>query len=230
MVLREWGNLPEELQIPEVRKYYDVLSRKKGVLIWKRIFDVAASAVLLVLLSPVMLVIACCIRLDSPGEILYRQERVTVYGKHFRIHKFRTMIAHADRLGAAVTVNKDARITRVGSLLRRVRLDELPQLLDVLSGNMTFVGTRPEIPGYVACYTNEMKATLLLPAGITSEASIRFKDEARLLSETEYADQAYVERVLPEKMKYNLKALEEFGFWKDMGTLLRTVGAVLGRG
>ena len=167
------------------------------------------------------------IALDSPGGVFYRQTRITTYGKEFKIHKFRTMVANADKIGAQVTVNHDARITKVGAFLRKYRLDELPQLIDVIQGNMSFVGTRPEVPKYVSAYTDAMKATLLLPAGITSEASIRFKGEAELLGNAEDVDFTYIHKILPQKMKYNLEAIEHFSFWKDIEIMVRTVLAVL---
>ena len=176
-----------------------------------------------------MIIIAIIIKMDSEGPVFYRQERITRYGKKFKIHKFRTMVSNADKIGTAVTTNNDARITKIGSKLRNLRLDEVPQLIDVLQGNMSFVGTRPEATKYVERYSNEMNATLLMPAGITSEASIRYKDEAKLLEKAEYADIVYMEDILPKKMEYNLKSIKEFNFMEDVKTLFRTVFAVLGK-
>lgn len=229
MILKEWDQIPEEMKCDEVYSYYEVLSKKKGSLLLKRIFDICAAAILLIILSPVFLVVSILIAIDSPGGVFFRQTRITTYGKQFRIHKFRTMVANADQVGSQVTVGNDARITKIGAFLRKTRLDEIPQLLDVLNGSMSFVGTRPEVPKYVNQYTNKMKATLLLPAGITSEASIRFKGEAELLDGAEDVDATYVNVILPEKMKYNLKAIKEFGFWKEIATMFRTVFAVLGK-
>ncbi len=226
-MLKPWEQLPPSLQNDSVRPYYDALSRKKGQLVCKRIFDFLLSAVLLVVLSPVMLVLAIAIKLDSPGTVMFRQVRVTQYGKEFRIFKFRTMVQNAPQLGTQVTVAGDSRITRMGHLLRRCRLDELPQLLNILRGEMSFVGTRPEVPKYVARYTPQMMATLLLPAGVTSQASILYKDEDRLLSAAENADETYVQQVLPGKMEYNLQSLMEFSFWGELKTMLDTVLAVL---
>lgn len=137
------------------------------------------------------------------------------------------MVNHAEKLGSQVTTKGDARVTRMGKLLRGCRLDELPQLFNILAGDMTFVGTRPEVEKYVKQYTNEMKATLLLPAGVTSRASIEYKDEEKLLENAENADEIYVQNVLPEKMKYNLKAIENFSFWEDIKTMFATVVAVI---
>lgn len=226
-LLKRWEQLPQELQNDSVRPYYEALSRKRGQLLLKRVFDILLSLVLLVLLSPVMLILALAIRLDSPGEVLFRQVRVTQYGQEFRIFKFRTMVANAQQLGTQVTVQGDMRITRVGKLLRKCRLDELPQLLNILMGQMSFVGTRPEVPRYVRQYTPQMLATLLLPAGVTSQASIRYKDEDRLLDSSADPDRTYVEQVLPGEMEYNLNSLLDFSLWQDFKTMVQTVGAVL---
>ena len=225
-MLRRWERLPEFMRCDEVRPYYDILRRKRASLWLKRLFDVAAAMILLLILAVPMAVIAVMIKLDSPGPVFYRQERVTAYGRKFRIHKFRTMVDHADQIGSAVTVGGDSRITKVGAKLRGCRLDELPQLIDVLQGNMSFVGTRPEVPRYVDCYTPEMLATLLLPAGVTSRASIEYKDEERLLKQGTDIDRIYIEQVLPEKMKYNLEYLSEYSLRKDLLLMLQTVLAV----
>jgi lipopolysaccharide/colanic/teichoic acid biosynthesis glycosyltransferase len=229
MILKKWEDLPDFLRTDAVRPYYDNLARRKGSLLLKRCFDVAVSALMLVLLCPVFLVLAAAIKLDSPGPVFYRQVRVTQYGRQFRIFKFRSMVSDADRRGSLVTVSGDSRITRVGRIIRSCRLDELCQLLDVFRGTMTFVGTRPEVPRYVAAYTPEMLATLLLPAGVTSRASILYKDEAELLDAAEDVDTVYIRDVLPGKMKYNLEELRNFSFFSDIHTMIRTVFAVLGR-
>jgi len=227
MMRRTFDELPAGMRHAEVKRYYDILEKRRAALRIKRGFDVFFSAVLLGILGIPMLFIAAAIRLDSPGGVFYRQVRITQYGKRFRIHKFRTMRKDADRIGTAVTVSEDPRITRVGRFLRKYRLDELPQLIDVLEGNMSFVGTRPEVPQYVKKYTKEMRATLLLPAGITSAASIEYKDEASLLDGAEDPEKVYIRRILPEKMKINLRELECFGLLRDLGTMFRTVRAVL---
>ena len=229
MALREWEELPHFMQVKEIRKYYEILRAKEKSLFLKRILDVIMSSMLLVVLSPVFLILAIAIKADSKGPVFYRQVRVTQYGKLFRIHKFRSMVNKADQRGSLVTVGGDGRITRVGHFIRDKRLDELPQLIDVLQGNMTFVGVRPEVPEYVKAYTPEMMATLLLPAGITSEASIQYKDESGLLEGADDIDKIYIEQILPKKMKYNLRTLQQFGFWNDIKTMFRTVSAVLER-
>lgn len=226
-MLRKWEELPDFMRIDEVRPYYDVLQKKKASLFLKRAMDLLGGLVLLVILSIPMIIIAVCIKLDSPGPVFYRQERVTTYGKHFRIHKFRTMVNNADRIGTAVTVGNDSRITKVGAKLRGYRLDELPQVFDLICGNMSFVGTRPEAVKYVEKYQPEYYATLLLPAGITSEASIRYKDEAELLNAAENVDRCYIEKVLPEKMRYNLKSIQKFSLPGEIAVMFRTVFAVM---
>lgn len=228
-MLKKWEDLPDFMKNDEVRPYYDSLKRKKIGLILKRAMDLAGGLILLVLLAIPMLVIAILIKIDSKGPVFYRQERVTAYGKHFKIHKFRTMVNNADKIGSAVTVGNDSRITKVGAKLRGCRLDELPQVLDLISGNMSFVGTRPEAVKYVEKYKPEYFATLLLPAGITSEASIRYKNEAQLLDQADDVDKVYIEDVLPGKMKYNLDSINKFSFLGEIVTMFRTVFAVLGR-
>lgn len=229
MMLKKWEDLPEQLRTEVVRPYYDILKKKQGSLIVKRLFDIVVAALMLLVVSPVFLVLAIAIKLDSAGPVFYRQVRVTRYGKEFRIFKFRSMVSNADQIGTQVTVGNDSRITRVGKLIRKCRLDELCQLIDVLRGTMTFVGTRPEVPKYVAAYTPEMMATLLLPAGVTSLASIMYKDEDALLSEAQDVDKTYIQDVLPEKMRYNLRAIEDFSFLGDIKLMFMTVFAVLGK-
>ena len=228
MILKKWEELPAEMQTEEVRRYYDCLQHKKVSLVLKRLFDVVVSGILLLILSPVFLILAILIKLDSKGPVFFRQVRITQYNKEFRIFKFRSMVQNADR-GSQVTVNGDSRVTRIGKYIRKYRLDEASQLIDVLRGTMTFVGTRPEVPKYTQQYTPEMMATLLLPAGVTSLASIYYKDEAELLDSVEDTDTVYVETVLPEKMKYNLQEIKEFGFFRDIKIMFMTVFAVLGK-
>lgn len=229
MLLRKWDDLPEFMRTPEVRPYWEILNKKRGQLVLKRAFDLVASIILLVILAIPMSVIAVLIKRDSEGPVFYRQERVTTYGRHFRIHKFRTMVSNADKIGTAVTVGNDSRITKVGAKLRGYRLDELPQLLDVIEGSMSFVGTRPEAVKYVEMYKPEYNATLLMPAGITSEASIRYKDEEKLLNAADDVDTVYVNQVLPEKMKWNLESIKRFRLLREILTMFRTVFAVLGK-
>ena len=228
-MLKKWETLPDYMQNDAVRVYYETLQKKKVSMFLKRVMDLVGGLILLILLAIPMIVISIMIKLDSEGPVFYRQERVTTYGKHFKIHKFRTMVSNADKIGSTVTVGNNSRITKVGAKLRGCRLDELPQVLDLISGNMSFVGTRPEAVKYVEQYKPEYMATLLLPAGITSEASIRYKDEAELLDASSDVDKTYVEEVLPGKMKYNLDSIKNFSFFGDIATMFRTVLAVLGK-
>jgi len=216
------------MKVPQVRKYYNILQEKWFSLAVKRAFDIVVSAIMLVLFSPLFLILAIAIKADSEGSVFFRQERVTQYAKRFRIFKFRTMVNNADKMGSQVTVGNDKRITKVGSLIRKFRLDEICQLIDVFRGTMTFVGTRPEVPKYVEKYTPEMRATLLLPAGVTSQASICYKDEDKLLENAEDVDKVYVEKILPKKMKYNLAAIRDFSLVSEFKTMIMTVLAVAG--
>lgn len=225
--MKKWSELPQNMQSDAVREYYDILNSKTVSLILKRLFDIIVSSVLIVVCSPIMLILAIFIKIDSKGPVMFRQRRVTTYNRVFRIFKFRTMVNDAEKKGTQVTTNNDPRVTKVGKLIRGCRLDELPQLFNVFLGDMTFVGTRPEVEKYVAAYTDEMMATLLLPAGITSVASIKYKDEERLLEAAENTDEVYINEVLPEKMKYNLEALKNFSFFGDIKIMFQTVFAVL---
>ena len=231
-MLKDWNSLPESMKKEEVKKYYRELSRKRPALAAKRFLDVVMALILTVLLSPVMLILAVCIKLDSKGPVFYRQERITQYGRSYRIFKFRTMVADADKKGPLVTRGGDSRITTMGRKLRRCRLDELPQLFNVLMGDMSFVGTRPEVQKYVDSYTPEMMATLLLPAGITSRTSIAYKDEEeeidRYKKETgKDTEEIYIRYILPEKMKYNLEYIRTFSVFKDLKIMVDTVLAVI---
>lgn len=230
MVLREWEDLPEFMKNERVKEYYDILSQKRVSLVLKRIFDFVLGFMLLIILSPLFIILSVIIKVDSKGPIMFRQTRVTQYGKRFRIFKFRTMINNADKIGSQITTKDDARITRVGRLLRKYRLDEIPQLFNIIVGDMSFVGTRPEVPKFVEKYTDEMMATLLLPAGVTSEASIQYKDEELILTNVKNVDELYVNKILPEKMKYNLKSIEDFSLINDMKTIVKTVIAVFKKG
>ena len=229
MLVKRWDKLPIDMQNDAVRPYYEILRKKVVSLLVKRLFDIVMSIVLLIVLSPVFLIVSLLIKADSKGPVFYRQERVTQYGKRFKIFKFRTMIVNADKIGSLVTINNDSRVTKIGKKLRKYRLDEIPQLLNIFTGDMTFVGTRPEVPKYVACYTDEMKATLLLPAGVTSKASIEYKDEEKILKEAENTDEVYVERILGEKMRINIESIRSFSFFSDIILLVKTVVSVIKR-
>ena len=224
--MKAFDKLPEEFQNDEVRRYYDILSKRQASVIFKRAFDLFVSVILLIFLIIPIAVIAIAVKCDSKGPVMFRQERVTKYGRRFKIFKFRTMVVNAESLGTMVTTDSDSRVTRIGRKLRKYRLDELPQVFNVLSGSMTVVGTRPEVPKYVDMYEDKYYATLLLPAGITSLASIMYKDEEKLLASTEDADKVYVETILPEKMKYNLEYTEHFSFGSDVKLMFKTVKEV----
>jgi len=223
MLIGDFGKLPERMKTPAVRAYYDMLLEQRRALFFKRLFDITASLALLLLLFPAMLVIAILIKLDSKGPVFYTQRRFTANLREFHIIKFRTMQRNADKAGPLVTVERDSRVTRVGKWLRPSRLDELPQLLNILKGDMSFVGTRPEVGKYISRYTDEMYATLLLPGGITSTASVLFRDEARLLRGAGDVDEVYVREILPQKMIHNLQYLREYSFAEDIKILIRTL-------
>lgn len=226
--LTPWDALPAALRTQEVRPYYQALARRPWRLFVKRLFDVLLSLLLLLPLLPLMLVLALVIRLDSPGPSVFTQQRVTKNGRLFTIYKFRTMKQDAQSKGPQVTQDGDLRITRLGRPLRALRLDELPQLINILKGDMSFVGTRPESPRYVAGYAPEYYATLLLPAGLTSRASVLYKDEARLLSRAQDADAVYLNDILPRKMRYNLQSLARFSLRDEALVLVSTGLAVVG--
>ena len=224
--MRKWENLPVSMKNSSVRKYYNILQRKKISLFFKRVFDITFSIIGLIILSPIFILLAIMIKVDSTGPVFYRQERVTRYDKTFRIFKFRTMVQDADKKGALITSKNDNRITKVGKLIRKCRLDEIPQLINVLIGDMSFVGTRPEVRKYVDKYTAEMEATLLMRAGITSYASIYFKNEDELLSQgntSKNIDNIYIQNILPKKMKHNLKYICNFNIITDVKICAKTV-------
>lgn len=225
--MKKWEELPEYMRNGQTEPYYEILSHKRAELVCKRIFDLFFSLVLIVVLFPFMLVIGAAVKLTSPGEVIFRQVRITTYGRKFYIYKFRTMVSGAPDKGSQVTVAGDARVTGIGKFLRKVRLDELPQLFNIVKGEMSFVGTRPEVEKYVARYEPEMYATLLMPAGVTSTASIEYKDEEKLLAAGTDVDETYVNQILPAKMEYNLRYIRHYSLAKDFVVLFRTVIAVL---
>ena len=229
MLIKKWEKLPKELQIEEVRPYWEKLRKKNFSLFWKRVFDIFVSGICLLILIPFFLILSLAIVIDSRGGVFYRQERVTQYGKHFRIFKFRSMVSGADKKGTLVTVSNDARVTRVGKFIRKFKIDEISQIIDIFRGTMTFIGTRPEVPKYVNQYKPEYLATLLLPAGVSSMASIMFKDENEMLEKAENAEDTYINEILPIKMKWNLLDLKKYGFWRDIKLCFMTIFAVCGK-
>ena len=216
--MKSFQKLPPQFQCAEVKEYYDILCKKQGSFVLKRILDIFASVILLVFLIIPIAIIAILVKTDSKGPVFY--------GKKFRILKFRTMVTGADRLGTLVTTDSDSRVTKTGRILRKYRLDELPQIFNVLSGSMSIVGTRPEVQHYVDMYEPEYLATLLMPAGITSLASIMYKDEEKLLKGEIDIDRVYVEKILPEKMKFNLSYVKNFSFGSDIKLMFKTVKEV----
>jgi len=225
-MIKKWEDLPKNMQNEDVKKYYDILKSKRNSLVLKRIFDFSMAIIILTIFIPFFILISVAIKLDSKGSIIFRQIRVTQYGKKFKIFKFRTMVNNANTIGSQVTSKNDTRITGVGKVLRKIRLDEIPQLFNIISGDMTFVGTRPEVLEYVDRYSDEMLATLLLPAGVTSKASIEYKNEEKLLENAIDAELTYIKEVLPKKMKHNLESIEDFSFLSDIKILLKTIIAV----
>jgi len=223
MLLKDWEDLPKSIRNDMVMPYYVSLQNRKKSLFCKFMFDRLAAFCLLVGLSPLFIILGILIKLDSDGDVFFRQPRVTQYGKRFKIYKFRTMVTNAEAMGSQITTDQDMRITKIGKRLRVCRLDELPQLINILKGEMSFVGARPEVIKYVERYSEEMMATLLLPAGITSEASIEYKDEEMLLVKTTNVDEIYVNEILPKKMEKNLEAILKFSFFNDIRTMLKTI-------
>ena len=224
-MLKKYDDLPSILKNKETKEYYDILHKKRGYLVLKRIFDIILSTILLIILLPVFIILGIIIKIDSKGPIFYRQERVTKYGKIFKIFKFRTMIVDADK-GSLITVNEDDRVTRIGKKIRNSRIDEIPQLINILIGDMSFVGTRPEVKKYVDLYTDEMMATLLMPAGVTSRASINYKDESKIIEkymDKMSIDDIYVKKILKEKMKYNLEYIKKCSIIEDIKICIKTV-------
>ena len=226
MQFRDWDDIPEFMQNEAVRKYYDILQKRRFSLVLKRFFDIVLSIFMIIIFIPVFVVISVWIKTDSEGHVFYRQERITQYGKIFRIFKFRTMVINADKIGTLVTAQNDIRITKVGRKIRKIRLDEIPQLFNILTGDMSFVGTRPEVKKYVDVYTDEMKATLLLPAGVTSMASIAYKDEDNVLKAAIDVDEVYRKEILPQKMDWNLDEIRKFSLFHEIKIMLKTVISV----
>lgn len=227
MYVKQFEKLPSDFQKDEIRPYFDYLQTKRGSLIAKRGLDIFVALLVLTVLSPIMILAGILVKLTTKGPLFYLQERVGLYGKTFHIYKFRTMVVNADKIGAQITVGeKDPRITKVGHILRTTRIDEFPQMLNVLKGDMTIIGTRPEVPRYVNEYTDEMKATLLMQPGASGVASIAYRYENEMLKDKEDPEQYYIETILPDKMRINLDYLKKFSIWQDLWLMLRTVGCV----
>ena len=205
----------------------DVLARRKPQLIAKRAMDIVLSACALAILWPLLLLIALAIWIDDPGPVFYRPVRVGRNGKTFRIFKFRSMVMDADKKGLAITVGRDSRITRVGTVLRKTKLDELAQLLNVILGQMSFVGPRPEVPKYVELYTPYQRQVLLVRPGITDYASIAYRNENDLLAGAPNPEAMYIEQIMPDKIELNMKYLREISPLADIRLILKTIVAVI---
>lgn len=205
----------------------DVLARRKPQMIAKRTMDIVLSACALAVLWPLLLLIALAIWIDDPGPVFYRQVRVGRNGKTFRIFKFRSMVMDADKKGLAITVGRDSRITRVGAVLRKTKLDELAQLLNVFLGQMSFVGPRPEVPKYVELYTPYQRQVLLVRPGITDYASIAYRNENDLLAGAPNPEAMYIEQIMPDKIELNMKYLREISPLADIRLILKTIVAVI---
>ena len=205
----------------------DTLARRRPQLAAKRAMDVLISGAALCVLWPVFLLIALAIVIDDPGPVFYRQVRVGRGGKEFRIFKFRSMIADADRKGLQITVGRDSRITRVGTLLRKTKLDELAQLINVFLGQMSFVGPRPEVPRYVALYTPYQRQVLLVRPGITDYASIAYRNENDLLAGADDPERMYIEEIMPAKLELNMRYLHEISPLCDVKLIFKTIAVVL---
>lgn len=227
MYVKQFEKLPTAFQKSEIKPYFDYLQTRRGSLIAKRVIDIFVAILVLTVLSPIMLLSALLIKITTKGPLFYLQERVGLYGKPFHIYKFRTMVVNADKIGAQITVGeRDPRITRVGRILRTTRIDEFPQMLNVLKGDMTIIGTRPEVPRYVKEYSDEMMASLLMQPGASGVASIAYRYENEMLKDKEDPEQYYIQTILPDKMRINLDYLKKFSIWQDLWLMLRTVGCV----
>ena len=204
-----------------------VLEERKLQLILKRAMDVVISGGALLVLWPVLLIVALLIKIDDPGPVFYRQVRVGKDGKEFRIFKFRTMVVDADKKGLAITVGRDNRITRMGRFLRKTKLDELAQLLNVFLGDMSFVGPRPEVPKYVNMYTPYQRQVLLVRPGITDYASIAYRNENDMLAGSEDPERMYIDVIMPDKIELNMKYLREISPVADIKLIFGTIAAII---
>lgn len=221
-----YQELPNTMKNEYNKKYLEMLNKKWVSLTGKRVFDLVVSFLILAVLSPILLILAFAIKLDSKGPVFYRQVRVGRYNEDFKIFKFRTMVQNADRIGPLLTMGEDPRVTRVGRFIRKLRLDEFSQLLNVLGGSMSLVGPRPEVRKYVDVYTPEYMATLLVRPGITATSSIAFRDEDKLLNSGGNPEKIYVEKILPPKMALNLDYLKNISVWNDIKIMFQTAAAV----
>ena len=205
----------------------ETLENKKMQLVLKRILDVILSGLGLMILSPIFLIIGILIKLDSKGSVFFKQVRVGIYGNEFEIYKFRTMVNDAEKKGRQITVGKDNRITKVGNFIRKYKLDELPQLINVFKGEMSLVGPRPEVPRYVELYDEEQEQILLVKPGITDYSSIEFRNENEILGESSNPDKEYIENIMPCKINLNMKYINEISLITDIKIILKTIMCII---
>lgn len=224
---QETGESNSEKLTPENIDFDALLKKKRFSLFLKRTFDIFASFFGLLVLSPILILIALLIVLTSSGGVFFRQVRVGRNGKEFRIFKFRTMVKDAEAKGMQITVGNDSRVTTIGKILRKCKLDELPQLINVLLGQMSFVGYRPEVPKYVAMYTVYQRNILRIRPGITDLASIEYRDENEVLEQSDNPEDTYVNDVMQKKLALNIKYMQEMGFWYDLKLIFKTFLAIL---
>lgn len=225
MKLTQFDLLPPKMQNPSVMEYHNILSNKRVSLTLKRIIDVTICVILAIIASPFLLIFSILIKLTSKGKVIYLQKRIGRDMKPFYIYKFRTMVQDADKKGLALTTGNDSRITPFGKFLRKINMDEMPQLFNVIKGDMSIIGTRPEVSEYVDCYTDEMLATLLLAPGMLSLASIKYKNENDLLTNASDPQKEYIDVILPDKMKFNLEYMRTLSVKQDMKLIGASIAA-----
>lgn len=227
MSVKQWQKLPAHMQNEAVKPYFDILAKKNITLFFKRFFEIIIAVIILLIISPILIIAGIAVAVTSKGPVFYLQERVGRYGKPFKIIKFRTMVVNADKLGAQITVGeRDPRITRVGHILRITRIDEFPQMINILKGDMSLIGTRPEVQRYVDEYTDEMMATLLLRPGATGAASVKFSKENDMLKDKENPEEYYIKTILPEKMALNLDYTKNISIGYDFKIIGQTFACV----
>lgn len=226
MNLSNFDELPQSMQNDEVKRYHDILLTKKHTLWLKQVIDFLVCGIVFIITLPFFILFALLIKLTSKGPVFFRQERVGRNAKTFHILKFRTMVKDADRVGIQLTTGDDSRITSFGKFLRKINMDEMPQLLNVLKGDMSIIGTRPEVRRYVDIYSDEMMATLLIKPGMVSLASVKYKNESQLLSTASDPQSVYIEQILPDKMRYNLEYFTRISIKEDFSILKKTIACV----
>lgn len=226
MLIKSYEYLPNQMQTQMVKVYYDLLSKKKKTLVIKRIIDIVLCGIITIISSPFLIIFALLIKLTSKGPVVFKQQRVGKDMKMFNIYKFRTMEKEASKKGGEITTNNDSRITTFGKFLRKINMDEMPQLFNVLKGDMSIIGTRPEVLSYVNEYSQEMFATLLLPPGMLSLASVFYKDENAMLKDVSDVHKVYVEKILPDKMQYNLQYLKTISIKEDFKLIGKSIACM----